>query len=73
MSMLITVLMMIRNRETRKLERRKRRLYDVSEDDGFASSVGESVRLLSRKRRKKNSREERYCDPLLRDVRSDVM
>ena len=73
MSMLITVLMIIRNRETRKLERRKRRLYDVSADDGFASSVGESVRLLSRKRRKKNSREERYCDPLLRDVRSDVM
>ena len=71
MSMLITVIMMIRDREARKLERRKHRLYDA-DDDGFAS-VGESVRLLSRKKKKKKSREERYCDPLLRDVRSDVM
>mgnify|MGYP007000147273 CR=1 len=70
-SMLIGVVVLIRNREARKLERRKRRLYD---DDGLvAEASSESVRLLSTSRSSKKTIEDKYCDPLLRDVRADVM
>jgi hypothetical protein len=66
--MLVTVIVLIRDRETKKLERRKRRWNNDDE-----SEVGESVRLLSTDNKKKNKRKEYYCDPLLHIVKSDVL